>query len=184
MQLEGTENRITVARNRYIKAVADYNVLARSFPTNLTAMMFSYAVKPSFTVQNEAQISAPPTVSFDKPAVRSEPRSARLRRMRRLGCACCCALLLAAAGAWPRAAQDVLPVPPLAGRVIDQTGTLQRRAGAGARAHKLAAHRARARLADRGADGADARSPRTSPPTRSAWPTAGRSAAARSATAC
>ncbi len=57
VQLEGTENRITVARNRYIKAVADYNVLARSFPSNLTAMIFSYSVKPSFTVQNEAQIS-------------------------------------------------------------------------------------------------------------------------------
>jgi LemA protein len=68
VQLEGTENRITVARNRYIKAVNDYNVLARSFPTNLTAMVFSYAVKPNFTVQNEAQISAPPSVSFDKPA--------------------------------------------------------------------------------------------------------------------
>jgi LemA protein len=69
-QLEGTENRITVARNRYIKSVAEYNVLARSFPTNLTAMMFGYAVKPSFTVQNEAQISTPPPVSFDKPASR------------------------------------------------------------------------------------------------------------------
>ena len=68
VQLEGTENRITVARNRYIKTVADYNVLARSFPTNLTAMMFGYKVKPSFTVQNEAQISVPPPVSFDKPA--------------------------------------------------------------------------------------------------------------------
>jgi LemA protein len=72
VQLEGTENRITVARNRYIKTVADYNVLARSFPTNLTAMMFSYPVKPSFTVQNEAQISAPPSVSFDKPAAASK----------------------------------------------------------------------------------------------------------------
>jgi LemA protein len=68
VQLEGTENRITVARNRYIKAVQDYNVLARQFPTNLTAMIFSYAVKPSFTVENEAAISAPPAVSFDKPA--------------------------------------------------------------------------------------------------------------------
>ncbi|WP_088281527.1 LemA family protein [Ideonella sp. A 288] len=68
VQLEGTENRITVARNRYIKTVQEYNVLARSFPTNLTAMIFSYPVKPSFTVQNEAAISAPPTVSFDKPA--------------------------------------------------------------------------------------------------------------------
>jgi LemA protein len=68
VQLEGTENRITVARNRYIKAVQEYNVLARSFPSNLTAMVFHYEVKPNFTVQNEAQISVPPTVSFDKPA--------------------------------------------------------------------------------------------------------------------
>ena len=68
VQLEGTENRITVARNRYIKTVADYNVLVRSLPSNLTAMVMGYKTKPSFTVQNEAQISAPPTVSFDKPA--------------------------------------------------------------------------------------------------------------------
>jgi LemA protein len=66
VQLEGTENRITVARNRYIKAVADYNTLARQFPTNLTAMLFSYSVKPSFTVDNEAAISRPPTVDFNK----------------------------------------------------------------------------------------------------------------------
>ena len=68
VSLEGTENRITVARNKYIKTVADYNVLARQFPTNLTAMIFGYSVKPSFTVQNEAQISVPPAVSFEKPA--------------------------------------------------------------------------------------------------------------------
>jgi LemA protein len=68
VQLEGTENRITVARNKYIKSVQDYNVLTRSFPTNLTAMMFSYTVKPTFTVENEKAISAPPTVSFDKAA--------------------------------------------------------------------------------------------------------------------
>jgi len=68
VQLEGTENRITVARNRYIKSVQEYNVLTRSFPSNLTAMMFGYQVKPSFTVQNEAEISRPPAVSFDKPA--------------------------------------------------------------------------------------------------------------------
>jgi len=67
VQLEGTENRITVARNRYVKAVQDYNVLTRSFPTNLTAMIFSYELKPNFTVTNEAAISAPPAVSFDKP---------------------------------------------------------------------------------------------------------------------
>jgi LemA protein len=64
VQLEGTENRITVARNRYIQAVQQYNVLARSFPTNLTAMVFNYDPKPVFTVQNEAQISVPPSVDF------------------------------------------------------------------------------------------------------------------------
>jgi LemA protein len=63
-QLEGTENRITVARNRYIKAVQEYNVTVRSFPSNLTAMMFGYAVKPNFTVENEKAISAPPQVNF------------------------------------------------------------------------------------------------------------------------
>ena len=68
VQLEGTENRITVARNRYIKTVQEYNVLARSFPSNLTAMVFSYQPKPSLAVANEAAISAPPTVSFDKAA--------------------------------------------------------------------------------------------------------------------
>jgi LemA protein len=66
VQLEGTENRIAVARNRYIQAVQAYNVLARSFPNNLTAMVFGYPVKPTFTVQNETQISAPPAVSFEK----------------------------------------------------------------------------------------------------------------------
>jgi LemA protein len=63
-QLEGTENRITVARNRYIAAVQDYNTNIRSFPTNLTAMMFKYQVKQNFTVQNEAEISKPPAVDF------------------------------------------------------------------------------------------------------------------------
>src|SRR6476619_3006433 len=64
VQLEGTENRITVARNRYIQTVQQYNVLARSFPTNVTAKVFGYEPKPSFTVQNEAQISTPPQVDF------------------------------------------------------------------------------------------------------------------------
>ncbi len=63
-QLEGTENRITVARNRYIQAVQDYNVTVRKFPTNLTAMVFGYKVKPNFTVENEAAIAKPPTVEF------------------------------------------------------------------------------------------------------------------------
>jgi LemA protein len=67
-QLEGTENRITVARNRYIKGVQDYNVLARSFPTNLTAMMFSYEVKPSFAVEDEKAVSTAPKVDFGAPA--------------------------------------------------------------------------------------------------------------------
>jgi len=65
-QLEGTENRITVARQRYIASVQDYNVLARSFPTNLTAKMFGYAPKPSFTVENERAISTAPKVDFGK----------------------------------------------------------------------------------------------------------------------
>jgi LemA protein len=65
-QLEGTENRITVARNRYITSVQEYNVLARSFPNNLTAMIFGYKVKPSFTVENEKSISTAPTVNFGK----------------------------------------------------------------------------------------------------------------------
>jgi LemA protein len=77
VQLEGTENRITVARNRYIKTVQQYNTLARSFPTNLTAMVFSYEVKPSFAVQNEAAISAPPAVSFDKPAAAAAAAASR-----------------------------------------------------------------------------------------------------------
>ncbi|HEX6829604.1 MAG TPA: LemA family protein [Burkholderiales bacterium] len=63
-QLEGTENRITVARQRFIKAVQDYNVLARQFPTNLTAMVFGYQVKPSFAVENEKEISKAPKVDF------------------------------------------------------------------------------------------------------------------------
>jgi LemA protein len=65
-QLEGTENRITVARQRYIKSVEDYNVLARSFPTNLTARMMGYQVKPVFTVDNEKAISTAPAVNFGK----------------------------------------------------------------------------------------------------------------------
>jgi LemA protein len=65
-QLEGTENRITVARQRYIAAVQDYNITVRSFPTNLTAMMFGYQAKPSFTVENEKAISTAPTVNFGK----------------------------------------------------------------------------------------------------------------------
>jgi LemA protein len=64
-QLEGTENRITVARNRYIQAVQSYNVTVRSFPANLTAKVFGFPVKPNFTVANEQQISTAPTVSFD-----------------------------------------------------------------------------------------------------------------------
>ena len=63
-QLEGTENRITVARNRYIKAVQEYNVTVRSFPSNLTAMVFGYKAKPNFTVENEKEVSRPPKVDF------------------------------------------------------------------------------------------------------------------------
>ena len=76
-QLEGTENRITTARNRFIKAVQDYNVLARQFPTNLTAMIFGYKEKASFTVEDEKAISQPPKVDFaPKSAVPAAPSGA------------------------------------------------------------------------------------------------------------
>jgi len=65
-QLEGTENRITVARNRFIKAVQDYNITVRSFPSNLTAMLFGHKEKPQFTVENEKAIAQPPKVDFSK----------------------------------------------------------------------------------------------------------------------
>jgi LemA protein len=67
-QLEGTENRITVARKRYIDSVQQYNVTVRQFPSNLTAMMFGYKTKPNFSVENEKAISAPPKVDFGAPA--------------------------------------------------------------------------------------------------------------------
>jgi LemA protein len=75
-QLEGTENRITVARNRFIKAVQDFNTTVRSFPTNLTAMLFKMEVKPNFTVDNEKAISAPPKVDFSKPPAQPAPAPA------------------------------------------------------------------------------------------------------------
>ncbi|HLA75302.1 MAG TPA: LemA family protein [Gammaproteobacteria bacterium] len=76
-QLEGTENRITVARNRYIQAVQDYNVTVRSFPTNLTAKMFGFQTKPSFTVENEKAIAVPPKVDFSTPAPAPAPAPAQ-----------------------------------------------------------------------------------------------------------
>jgi LemA protein len=72
-QLEGTENRITVARNRYIQSVQAYNAFVRSFPQNFTAKIFGYKVKPNFTVANEAAIAAPPTVDFSQPAPVATP---------------------------------------------------------------------------------------------------------------
>lgn len=72
-QLEGTENRITVARNRYIGAVKEYNITVRSFPTNLTAMLFGFKTKPSFTVEDEKAIATPPKVDFGAPAPAVSP---------------------------------------------------------------------------------------------------------------
>lgn len=72
-QLEGTENRVTVARNRYIQVVQDYNTFVRSFPNNLTAMIFGYKAKANFSVENEKQISTAPTVDFSKPAPAPAP---------------------------------------------------------------------------------------------------------------
>lgn len=78
-QLEGTENRITVARGRYIQLVQDYNSYIRQFPVNLTAMMFGHKQKPNFTVENEAQIQEAPNVDFGTtpaPAAQPEPQPA------------------------------------------------------------------------------------------------------------
>ena len=72
-QLEGTENRIAVARGRYIKAVQEYNVTVRQFPSNLTAMLFGFKTKPNFTVENEKAIAAPPTVDFGTAAPAPAP---------------------------------------------------------------------------------------------------------------
>jgi LemA protein len=72
-QLEGTENRITVARNRYIQAVQAYNGTVRKFPTNLTAMIFGHEVKPNFAVENESAIAAPPAVDFSRPSASPAP---------------------------------------------------------------------------------------------------------------
>jgi LemA protein len=76
-QLEGTENRITVARNRYIDSVRDFNVTVRSFPTNVTAKLFGLGLKPNFTVENEQAISSPPKVDFGKPAPVPAPAPAQ-----------------------------------------------------------------------------------------------------------
>ncbi len=71
-QLEGTENRITVARNRYIKSVQEFNVTVRTFPSNLTAMAFGFKIKPNFAVENEKEISSPPKVDFGSPPASSK----------------------------------------------------------------------------------------------------------------
>ena len=75
-QLEGTENRIAVARQRYIKTVQEYNTTVRQFPVNLTAMLFGYKQKANFTVENEAAIAKPPAVDFSKPAPGANPQGA------------------------------------------------------------------------------------------------------------
>jgi len=72
-QLEGIENRIAVARKRYIESVQSYNTTVRSFPSNLTAMLFGFKVKPNFSVENEAEISKPPTVDFGTEAPAAQP---------------------------------------------------------------------------------------------------------------
>jgi hypothetical protein len=93
-QVEGTENRIAVARNRYIKAVQEYNVTVRVFPNNLTAMLFGYKTKANFTVEDEKAISAPPAIKFDAAAKPAQPRRRRAARAAQAG-------LLTACCAWP-----------------------------------------------------------------------------------
>ena len=122
-QLEGTENRIAVARKRYIDTVQSYNTTVRSFPTNLTAKMFGHDVKPNFSVENEAQISRPPAwisdqlhplLSRSKNRIRAERRAAMLSRL----------LTAIALIAIATCAVAQVAVPPLRGPVTDLTGTL------------------------------------------------------------
>ncbi len=120
-QLEGTENRITVARNRYIKAVQDYNVGIRTFPNNLTAMAFGYKEKPNFTVENEKAISTAPKVDFN-PTPRRRLRSSRLPASTTAMNAARASFACAAAVFWAASALALVAVPPLSGRVVDQTG--------------------------------------------------------------
>ena len=115
-QLEGTENRITVARNRYIKSVQDYNVGIRTFPTNLTAMAFGYKEKANFTVENEKEISTAPKVDFN-PSTGARAGEVAAPMIAR-------ALFFAFVLCWPFVAAADVAVPPLSGRVVDQTGTL------------------------------------------------------------
>ena len=111
-----------MARNRYIQAVQDYNITVRSFPTNLTAMMFGYEVKPNFTVENEQAISAAPTVSFGtRPRARRRPRRRRSRRNdasapRGPACLRGVALLWLLGRGLTAAAQKLQPIPKLAAR--------------------------------------------------------------------
>ena len=110
-QLEGTENRITVARNRYIKSVQDYNVGIRTFPNNLTAMMFGYKEKPNFSVENEKEISTAPKVDFNPtPAAPAEVAGSKIDRDERCKShpclRCCCAGLVPALGRRRGAAAD------------------------------------------------------------------------------
>ena len=123
-QLEGTENRITVARNRFIQSVQQYNNTVRQFPSNLTAMMFGYKVKPTFAVENEAAIAAPPKVDFGKtppapPAAARAGGQVSERMSRFVG-----SLLLAVALLGAACARAEVAVPPLQTRVTDLTGTL------------------------------------------------------------
>ena len=137
-QLEGTENRITVARNRYIQAVQNYNVTVRSFPGNLTAMMFGYKPKPNFAVENEAEISKPPAVDFggaDAPRRRRTDRAsarAGTRRPRRRAIT---------REPWtPGRSCPSLPAAPLAGGGLGAASCRDSRPRPGGRA---GAHRAR-----------------------------------------
>ena len=129
-QLEGTENRVTVARNRYVQAVQEYNSMIRTFPNNLTAKMFGYKVKPNFSVENEKAISTAPKVDFGNAARRHPPP-------RRIDDASARAAPLAGTRCWrwPAAGTGAgsRRVPTLARHVTDLTGTLTPHAGRPAR---------------------------------------------------
>lgn len=136
VQLEGTENRVTVARNRYIQAVQACNVLARSFPSNLTTMVFSYQPKPTFAVQNKAAISTPPVVDFTKKQPSCADTSHEINSS---GATAACLVPLAERrGLWVAAGRNTTRFCAIGGSSAERPchghhGYAKRTAGAGAR---------------------------------------------------
>ena len=186
-QLEGTENRITVARNRYIKAVQDYNVGIRTFPNNLTAMVFGYKEKANFTVDNEKEISTAPKVDFNPaPAPASTTGESSFWTRTGHGLAtmnAARASLLALLLCWAFAAWADVAVPPLDGAGGRSDRHAVSAGDIAALTQTLKDLEAQEGQPGRGADRADHRSLKPSSNIRSGSRRPGRSGARRSTTA-